>query len=74
MKFHPVNQSNLWELEKSYPLKLNLKRNLSSPHLINLKTILNLKTIPLTMTMISKNKIFALYILVLQMKCGLRNN
>ena len=72
MKFHPVNQSNLCELEKSYLLKLSLKRNLSSPHLINLKKMLSLKIFLLTMTMISKSKIFVQFILVLQMKYILR--
>ena len=64
--------SHSYRLENSYLLKLNLKRNLSSPHLIDLKTMLSLKTIPLTMKMISKSKIFVLYILVLQMKYRLR--
>ena len=49
-----------------------LKRNLSFPHLINLKTMLSLKTILLTMTMISKSKIFVRFILALQMKYRLR--
>ena len=69
----PSSESiKLMGTRKSYLLKLNLKRTLSSPHLINLKTMLSLKKIPLTMTMISKSKIFILYILVLQMKCRLR--
>ena len=54
------------ELEKSYRLKHSPKRNSSSLHLINLKTILP------PMTMISKSKIFVLLILVLQMKYRLR--
>ena len=69
----PSSESiKLMELEKSYHLMLSLKRNLSSLHLINLKTMLSLKTILPTMTMISKRKIFVLFILMLQMKYRLR--
>ena len=45
--------------------------SLSSQHRINIKTMLSLKTFLLTTKMISKSKIFALYILVLPMKCRL---
>ena len=62
----------LMELEKSYRLKLSLKRNLSFLQLINLKTMLSLKTIPQMMILISKSKIFVPLILVLQMKFRLR--
>ena len=57
--------------EKLYLLKLILKKNLSSQHLINMKTMLSLKTFLPTTTQISKSKVFALYILVLPMKCRL---
>ena len=55
-----------------YLLKLILKKNLSSQHLINMKTMLSLKTFLLTTTMISKSKVFDLYILALPMKCRLK--
>ena len=72
MKFHLVNPSSLWELEKSHRLKLRLKSNLSFLHPINLKTILSLKTILLMMTMISMSKVLVQFIVVLQMNYRLR--
>ena len=69
----PSSESiKLMGLEKLYLLKLIPKKNLSSQHLINMKTMLILKTFLPTTTMNSKSKVFALYILALPMKCRLK--
>ena len=54
------------------PLKHSLKRNLSSLHQTNLKTMLSPKTILPMMTMINMSKGFVQFILVLKMKYKLR--
>ena len=57
---------------KIIPSENQTEEERSFLHLINLNTMPSLKTILLTMTMISKSKIFVLLIHVLQMKYILR--
>ena len=68
----PSESIKQMKLEKTYQLRIRLKKSLSFLHLINLKTMLSMKTIPQMMTLISQNKIFVLLILVLKMKFRLR--